>query len=529
MRIRKKILLGYILIIIVMIVVDIFAIRNSRQMLNKVNDLEISKRVEQNQSNKIAHLVQQVNINIKELFLEIEDADEPNEITRSRNEINDNLHKIFIEFSTLKRATVIGAQNIGVGEIGIEESEEIALIDSLSLMTSQFELSIQKTLGLLDEKNFNLAETMFEDNAEKISGHIQDLLLVLIRDAEMEVDTSIKEMGAMVNRSVVLYVFLTILSIVLVIIIGLYISGSISSGLLKLTDCTGEICKGNLEARVNIKSNDELELLGNSFNIMAELLKEKMIRIDNLNKHLSDAIHTKDKFLSIIAHDLKSPFNSMLGFSALLNEKFDKYDTRKQKKFIELINTNLKNTYNLLENLLLWSRSQMGAVDFKPEKTNLFLISNETIELLKHSAENKAINLINRLDEDITIDVDKDMFSLIIRNLISNAIKFTPKNGEISINSDLITNENGQKFVKISVKDTGVGIPPEILPDLFDIGGRSLTSGTENEKGTGLGLILCKEFVEKHHGKIWVESVVDMGSEFIFMLPANIEQQHQVL
>ncbi|MEN8119944.1 MAG: PAS domain-containing sensor histidine kinase [Bacteroidota bacterium] len=228
---------------------------------------------------------------------------------------------------------------------------------------------------------------------------------------------------------------------------------------------------------------------------------------------------TKDKFFSILAHDLKSPFNTMLGFSNLLINNFDKYDLQKQKQFLDVLNQDLKNTYKLLENLLLWSRSQRGTIDFNTKKENLYLLSVETLSLLNHLSENKSIILINQVPKDIYIKADKNMLLTILRNLISNAIKFTPQSGEITISADSKTNKKKQNYIEISVKDSGVGIAKENLSNLFKISENISTKGTEGETGTGLGLILCKEFVEKHGGEIWVESEVGIGSEFIFSLP----------
>ena len=176
----------------------------------------------------------------------------------------------------------------------------------------------------------------------------------------------------------------------------------------------------------------------------------------------------------------------------------------------------------MLENLLLWSSSQNGSIVFNPKKMNLFLLANETIKLLKQSIENKSIKLSNQIAENIYIDADKEMLSTIIRNLISNAVKFTPKGGNISIKA-----EKKQQFTEITIKDTGVGISKKMLPKLFDITENTSTEGTENENetGTGLGLILCKEFVEKHAGTIWVESEKGKGASFCFTIPhkSNIE------
>ena len=226
---------------------------------------------------------------------------------------------------------------------------------------------------------------------------------------------------------------------------------------------------------------------------------------------------TKDKFFSIIAHDLKSPFNSLLGFSSMLNDNIEKYDREEQKNFIGIIHSGIQNTYKLLEALLLWSQSQQGSVDFKPEKLKLYSLINENIQLLTQSAENKKIKIINKTAENIYVNADKNMLSTIVRNLISNAIKFTNKGGDIEI--ACLPTEPSLSFMKIYVKDTGLGILKEKQKKIFDIAENTSTKGTDGEEGTGLGLILCKEFVEKHGGKIWVESEVGKGSSFIFTLP----------
>ena len=229
---------------------------------------------------------------------------------------------------------------------------------------------------------------------------------------------------------------------------------------------------------------------------------------------LKESNKTKDKFFSIIAHDLKSPFTSLLGFSELLNNNYDEYDIQQHKKFIGIINQGVQNTHKLLENLLLWSQAQRGIIDYKPENNNLYLLSNETINLLNQLIVGKSINLRNKIPQDICVNADKNMLLSILRNLISNAIKFTNSEGEIIINTKQYDN-----YAEISVKDNGVGISPEIQSGLFTIAENVSTAGTENEQGTGLGLILCKEFVEKHGGKIWVESKVGKGSEFKFTIP----------
>jgi len=231
---------------------------------------------------------------------------------------------------------------------------------------------------------------------------------------------------------------------------------------------------------------------------------------------------TKDKFFSIIGHDLRSPFNTMLGFAKLLITNFDSFNVQKQKKFLGILTNDLENTYNLLENLLLWARTQRGTIDFYPEKENLYLLTGETVELLRQSAADKAIFLINQIPEDIYVNADKNMLLSILRNLISNAIKFTPKEGTVKIGvktRHVIETGHTLSLTEIYVKDNGVGMANEKQVQLFEISENISTKGTEDETGTGLGLILCKEFVEKHGGQIRVESKVGKGSEFIFTVP----------
>ena len=262
-----------------------------------------------------------------------------------------------------------------------------------------------------------------------------------------------------------------------------------------------------------------------------KLLKFSLLDITNRKKaeqalieseaSLKESNRTKDKFFSIIAHDLRSPFNTMLGFAKLLVNKFDSFEVKKQKEFLGIITKDIENTHKLLENLFLWARTQRGTIDFYPEKENLYLLTGETVDLFRQSAADKAIIIINQMPEDIYVNADKNMLLTILRNLISNAIKFTQKDGKVLINARFNVDENGQNYVEISVKDTGVGMANEKKVQLFKISENISTKGTEGETGTGLGLILCKEFVEKHGGKIWVESEVWKGSTFIFTLKSE--------
>jgi PAS domain S-box-containing protein len=222
----------------------------------------------------------------------------------------------------------------------------------------------------------------------------------------------------------------------------------------------------------------------------------------------------KDRFISILGHDLRSPFNNLLGLSELLSKNIHKYDIDKIEKLANGINKSARNTNNLLDDLLKWAMAQQGNIPFNPENVSLTDVCNDVLITLNPIADAKTI-VINCLAKDhLNVFADNDMLKTVLRNLVSNAIKFTNNGGAISINA-----EQADSKVTISVSDNGVGIPPENLSKLYNISEVLTTKGTAKETGTGLGLLICKEFVEKHGGVIWVESEVGKGSEFRFTLP----------
>lgn len=225
---------------------------------------------------------------------------------------------------------------------------------------------------------------------------------------------------------------------------------------------------------------------------------------------------TKDKFISIIAHDLRSPFTSMLGFSEIMNESFANNDLADQKKYFGYIHEGIKRVYKLLENLLLWAKLQREGITPTPEDLVLKETIDETIEPLQLAIQNKAITLSVQIPETLHVYSDKNIVSTIVRNLVSNALKFTPRNGSIVVSA-----VKKEQLVELSIKDNGTGIPPDKLNILFDISKKTSTDGTEGESGSGLGLLLCKDLVEQQNGKIRVESEVGKGSAFHFTLPVK--------
>jgi signal transduction histidine kinase len=245
----------------------------------------------------------------------------------------------------------------------------------------------------------------------------------------------------------------------------------------------------------------------------AQLLKvEEALR--ESEKQLRQLNADKDRFLIILGHDLINPFNTLLGYSELLLADIRKLEIDEIEYQLKNINKAAQNSYNLLVDILMWARTQSGKIPFKPQELNISDILNDTLEILNPTANAKNITINYYTADHIAVIADFDMLKTVLRNLVLNAIKFTNSGGAININA-----EENSDSVTISVSDNGIGIRAENLAKLFDISQVFTTTGTAEETGTGLGLLLCKEFVEKHGGKIWVESESGKGSDFKFTLP----------
>ncbi len=242
-----------------------------------------------------------------------------------------------------------------------------------------------------------------------------------------------------------------------------------------------------------------------------KLAEESLIKSEN---RLRELIATKDKFFNIIAHDLRGPFNSILGLSNMLVEQARDNDYEGMGEYAEIIQNSSQHAMNLLKNLLEWARSQTGRIEFFPEYVEAISLVNEAIALLNDMAHQKAIVISANIPRNALVRADKAMIGTILRNLITNAIKFSHPGGEI-----VITAEKKKHELVISVEDNGVGISKRSIGKLFRLDETYSATGTRNESGTGLGLILCKEFIEKHGGRIWVESEAGKGSKFSFSIP----------
>jgi signal transduction histidine kinase len=238
--------------------------------------------------------------------------------------------------------------------------------------------------------------------------------------------------------------------------------------------------------------------------------------IHNSEKKLRELNATKDKFFNIIAHDLKSPFHTLIGFSELLKSQFGVLPNHEITEIIDILYTSAHQGFSLLINLLEWARAQTGKINYTPQPTDLKQLISENIKLIENAAIKKQIEIENHFQKSVTICTDANLVNTILRNLLSNAIKFTYRQGKVYVRA-VYQPEN----IGISISDTGTGIEPENIDKLFRLEADHTTRGTDEEKGTGLGLILCKEFVEKCGGKIEVESKPGKGSKFTVWLPKN--------
>ena len=278
------------------------------------------------------------------------------------------------------------------------------------------------------------------------------------------------------------------------------------------------------------KNNEEISIEFNSCSIeynsqtaalvfIRDISERKQVEV-KINKYVAELKElnaTKDRFFSIIAHDLRNPFHNIIGISEMLCNRFDKLETVKIKKFLEYIYQISEQGYSLLENLLEWAKSQRGRLKFNQKNINLKVIVTLNFDILRSVAKIKQIELIDNVSENVVCLADADMVSTVLRNLISNSLKFTEPGGRISISAYEVIENDVNKIV-VAVKDTGVGIKIENVKKLFRIDSSYSTAGTAQERGTGLGLILCKEFVEKNSGRIWVDSKLGEGSTFSFTL-----------
>jgi PAS domain S-box-containing protein len=270
-----------------------------------------------------------------------------------------------------------------------------------------------------------------------------------------------------------------------------------------------------VESTFQFRKNQQggIDAVGISRNI--DKRKEVELLLAQKNLELNELISTKDKFFSIIAHDLRSPLGGILSLSEFIATDVDRFNKDEIHQMASMLHKTSKGLFNLLENLLEWSRMQQGLISFNPDPLVLSDEVEYIVDSTNNTARSKGIILSHQVTADYVVYADKHMLQSILRNLVSNAIKFTDSGGEIQIS----TATNSEGYTIVSVRDTGIGIEQSMLNNIFSLTTKNVRNGTEGESSSGLGLILVKQFVEKNGGKIWVESEVGTGTTFYFSLP----------
>ncbi len=335
---------------------------------------------------------------------------------------------------------------------------------------------------------------------------------VIGADAYLDDYIEIREtVDSFIYRLVTQTLLIGLIILCIVLFFAFVFGTRIANPMIDMAYAAKSVALGESHKKIEYRGTDEVGILANSFNKMSKEITESRTKLIQANDQLTQANATKDKFFSIIAHDLKNPFNTLLTYSATLAKHFDKLSKDKLRQGIVSINKSAERGYNLLVDLLSWARSQLGEIELKRENLNIKEIAAENISLLSERAQEKGIHLKSEIENNLWVYSDKNMTSTVIRNLLTNAIKFTDREGEVKICA-----QEDEHMLQIQISDTGIGISEENIKKLFRQDTFYRTLGTAKEKGTGLGLILCREFVEKIGGKIWVTSETGKGSQFCF-------------
>jgi signal transduction histidine kinase len=375
-------------------------------------------------------------------------------------------------------------------DLGLQIGNKYMQMEAVGLLSDSY-------LGLKDYKlayEYNVKHKELQDslaNDDNLKSFAQ-------KDAEFEYDKKIRlleirQKNELYWNNFILHALLTVSALLLVIAITIYV-----------------FYRARIKANKALQDkNNEIQLQKNELTIVNSKLQESNI--------------TKDKFFSIIAHDLKSPLSAFLSLTKSMAETLEDLSMRELQSFSVAMKDSAHNLYELLVNLLEWSRMQRGVTSFNPEECLLFSIVSNNIEVLSESANQKNISIINKIDENFKVTADIPMLNTILRNLISNAIKFTTHGGKVEIGIDESPKQSNSMVFCIYVKDSGIGMNSDLIGKLFKLDEKVSRQGTDGESSTGLGLLLCKEFVEKHNGKIWANSEEGKGSTFYFSLA--IEKQ----
>ncbi|MCU0445294.1 MAG: ATP-binding protein [Microscillaceae bacterium] len=409
----------------------------------------------------------------------------------------------------------------------ISDNQQVVIKHLLENYTETFKkiVAIEFLIGVKTDAGLKIKAQDFADKSTK-------LMLNLVEKIRKEANK---------NKLYLRNSFLAIIAgmVLLSIFLSYWQAGQVAQPITRLSRYIRQVIDNQFNSDFDIplkgKGQDEVAQLTVDFQLMlAEIkrnwqaIQEKNLALENHNQELNAINHqlaesenrlnrlnsVKDKMFSIISHDLRSPLNSMLGFFMVLEMQSDAFSPEETRQFSQETQKSVKRLVNLLDNLLQWSMSQTGEIEFKPQSLKLAEIIAENLALYHETAARKGISLVSQIADNQTVKADENMLNFIIRNLLSNAIKFSNIDSEIKFVSQTQANQ-----LIISIIDQGVGMSAEQAAKIFDAQEHTSTIGTQSEKGTGLGLPLCQSFVERNGGKIWVNSVLNQGTTFSFTLP----------
>lgn len=390
----------------------------------------------------------------------------------------------------------------------MQKKEDIQLERSRVLIVDDVESNIKILAHILMKQGYKVAIATSGKQAISSAQKLPDLILLDVSMPEMDGFTVCEILKADEKTKNIPVIFLTALSDI----------GDMAKGFE--VGAVDYITKpfNHTELLIRVKTHLQLK-------ISTDIINEQNKELVELNGLLNDTLKkleyinaSKDKFFSIIAHDLKNPFSGLIGFTHFLATDIERMDKEDIKEMALGLHFSAERLHKLLDNLLNWARLQTGGMQYTPDTIPLREFTTDVISLLKDQANTKEIDLKLVIEDDLHFTADANMLRSALQNLISNAIKFTARGGKIEVCA--LFNETTILF---SVEDSGVGIPQKVMDQLFDINHKYQMSGTDKEPGTGLGLILCKELIEKQGGSLTVESEVKKGSKFTILLPKRVE------
>ena len=411
-----------------------------------------------------------------------------------------------------------------------EEQERLEIISKHyydNLIPAQAE--VMDLLRIFEDYNNAMlvfsAESLVEDENDPAIKSTNDLIIE-INDFLHELSGKTEEVRLQTKKSMNAYKFLIIFIAISIslgtFLLASFINRSVIKPLKELGRAASLVQRGNLDIQVKVGQDNEIGRLNKNFNMMIVSLKQQKEDLEEFNhlllrsqQKIKESNQTKDKFFSIIAHDLKGPITSFVTITEMLKDQPESISNEKKLHFFNSLNNSASNLEKLLDNLLQWSRSQSGRLNIKPTCINANGLVKQNLDLIADDAEKNNIQLTNLIKKDIKVFADPNLLDTIFRNLLNNAIKFTNPNGHIEVSSKVLNDTT----IAFHISDSGIGISPDDIKRLFRIDEETKSIGSSHRKGTGFGLLLCKEFVENLNGNIKVESQLDKGSTFIFTLP----------